>query len=139
MNGTLTFCLTSFSCFFPFLPSLGPLLPKALSGLSMVTINEEAFAFGGLDSNRHYNREIYKLSCKNRSCMWTIMDMELKVPRSHFVAIAVSNSYCTWKNRNTLNILGSIHIWRQILGCTVNDYRNSKLGKIWENLLRICI
>lgn len=95
----MTFCLTSGTSlshvFFPFLPSLGPPLPKAMNRLSMVTINEEAFAFGGYDSNYNYNGMIYKLSCKNRSCMWTTMDMELKVPRYRFVAIAVSNSYCT--------------------------------------------
>ena len=47
---------------FSFLLTLGPPLPKALYGFSMLDILGDAYIFGGVDSGWNQNSAIYQLS-----------------------------------------------------------------------------
>ena len=74
-----------------FLPTLGPPLPKALYGISIVEIQGDAFLFGG------YNTAIYQLTCSSGTCSWSTLNQELKVSRSSTVAIPVPDNFCKGK------------------------------------------
>ena len=76
--------------------TLGPALPKALYGHSMVEIHGDAFVFGG----RHYsdgwneNSAIYRFTCSSGICYWSILNQELKFARRGHVAIPVPDTFC---------------------------------------------
>ena len=74
-----------------FLLTLGPPLPKALYGISIVEIQGDAFLFGGSGSNS----AIYQLTCSSGTCSWSTNNQELKVGRQYHVAIPVPDSFCT--------------------------------------------
>ena len=75
-----------------FFLTLGPPLPKALSGISIVEIQGDAFSFGG--SGGGYNGAIYQLTCSSGICSWSTLNQELKVARHDTVAIPVPDSFC---------------------------------------------
>ena len=82
-----------------FLLTLGPPLPKALYGISIVEIQGDAFSFGGkyYSSGYKYNSAIYQLTCSSGICSWSTLNQELKVGRYHAVAIPVPDNFCEGK------------------------------------------
>ena len=78
-----------------FLLTLGPPLPKQLSGFSMLEIHGDAYIFGGYDAGYNYNSAIYKLTCSSGICSWSTLNQELKVARFRTVAIRVPDNFCT--------------------------------------------
>ena len=84
----------TFTVPFSFLLPLGPVLPKALAGLSTVEIHGDAFVFGGYLGSSNYNYAIYKLTCSSGSCSWSTLNQELKVRRDNSVAIHVPDTFC---------------------------------------------
>ena len=78
-----------------FLLTLGPPLPKALYGISIVEIQGDAFLFGGRDSSNDYNSAIYQLTCSSGICSWSTLNQELKVGREFTVVIPVPDNFCT--------------------------------------------
>ena len=79
---------------FSFLLTLGPPLPKALSGFSMLEIHGDAYTFGGRDSGYNYNSVIYQLTCSSGICSWSTLNQELKVARYDTVAIPLPDNFC---------------------------------------------
>ena len=77
--------------------TVGPPLPKALIGISVVEIQGDAFLFGGRDSGWNYNSAIYQLTCSSGNCSWSTLNQELKVPRYYTVAIPVQGNFCKGK------------------------------------------
>ena len=75
-----------------FLLNLGPALPKALWGSSIIEIQGDIFLFGGADD--FYNSAIYQLSCSSGICSWATLNQELKAARTWTVAIPVPDSFC---------------------------------------------
>ena len=73
---------------------LGPALPRALWGHSMVEVGENLYIIGG-DSDDDYLKEIHKLTCVSGSCSWTTLTQQLKEERMNVVAIPVMESFCT--------------------------------------------
>ena len=73
--------------------TLGPPLPKALYGISIVEIQGDAFLFGGYSGG--YNAAIYQLTCFSGICSWSTLNQELKVGRRYTVAIPVPDNFCT--------------------------------------------
>ena len=76
-----------------FFLTLGPRLPKALGGISILEIQGDAFLFGGSGSNS----AIYQLTCSSGICSWSTLNQELKVARSKTVAIPVPDNFCKGK------------------------------------------
>merc|ERR1719270_891683 len=70
----------------------GPSLPKAMRGLSMITIDNDGFVFGGYDGG--YNKEVFKISCANKNCQWSTTDKVLDNGRLDTVAIPISPTLC---------------------------------------------
>ena len=77
-----------------FLLTLGPPLPKALRGHSMLEIHGDAYIFGGKDNGNNYNSAIYQLTCSSGICSWSTLNQELKVAREYTVAIRVPDNLC---------------------------------------------
>ena len=75
-----------------FFLTLGPPLPKAIWGHSVVEIQGDAFLFGGGSSD--YNSAIYQLTCSSGICSWSTLNQELKVARYLTVAIPVPDNFC---------------------------------------------
>ena len=82
----------SFTVPFSSLITLGPPLPKALYGLSVLEIHGDAFVFGGYGGG--YNSAIYQLTCSSGICSWSTLNQELKVARERTVAIPVPDTFC---------------------------------------------
>ena len=82
-----------FIYFFPFLLTLGPPLPKAIEGLSMLDMHGDTYVIGGYGGG--YNSAIYQLSCSSGLCSWTTLNQQLKVGRRNLVAIPVQDNFCT--------------------------------------------
>ena len=82
-----------FTLFFFLFLTLGPALPKALSGHSMLEIQGDVFLFGGYGSG--YNSAIYQLSCSSGICSWATLNKGLNVARALTLAIPVPDSFCT--------------------------------------------
>ena len=72
---------------------LGPVLPKALIGHSMVEIQGDVFLFGGSGIDG-YNAAIYQLSCSSGIFSWATLNQALKVGREYTVVIPVPDSFC---------------------------------------------
>ena len=83
-----------FTLFFFIFLTLGPALPKMLSGHSMFEVQGDAFLFGGYDSVSLYNLAIYQLSCSSGICSWSTINQELKLGRLWTVAIPVPDTFC---------------------------------------------
>ena len=79
--------------FFFFLLTLGPPLPKALNGFSMLEMNGDTYVFGG--NSGAYESSIYQLSCSSGICSWSTLNQQLKVGRYYSVAIVVPDHFCT--------------------------------------------
>ena len=84
-----------------FLLTLGPPLPKALWGHSVVEIQGDAFLFGGylgwFDNSYNYNSAIYQLTCSSGICSWSTLNQELKVARYLTVAVPLPDNFCEGK------------------------------------------
>ena len=84
-----------FTLFFFIFLTLGPALPKALEGPSMLEIQGDVFLFGGDDRSYVYNSVIYQLSCSSGICSWATLNQALTVRRYFTVAIPVPDYFCT--------------------------------------------
>ena len=91
-----------FHLFFFFLLTLGPPLPKAMYGFSMLELKGDAYVIGGGNYNAHAPTTtdravstIYKLSCSSGLCCWTTLSQQLKVARVNLVAMPVQDNFCT--------------------------------------------
>jgi hypothetical protein len=82
-----------FHFIFFFLLTLGPPLPKAIRGFSMLEMNGDTYVIGGYSGA--YESSIYQLSCSSGLCSWTTLNQQLKVARRFLVAIAVQDNFCT--------------------------------------------
>ena len=81
---------------FLFLLTLGPSLPKKLGEFSMLEIHGDIYVFGGHASSGDFTSGIYKLSCLNIICSWSIVNKSLKEAETRNpIAIAVPDSLCT--------------------------------------------
>ena len=78
-----------------FLLTLGPPLPKAIYGLSMLEVHGDLYVIGGRDSSGTTQSAIYQLICSSGLCSWTTFNQQLKVGRRYAVAIAVQDNFCT--------------------------------------------
>ena len=78
---------------FPLLLILGPDMPKALYGHSLLEIQGDVFLFGGHDGGSE-NSAIYQLSCSSGICSWSAINQALQVARYYTVAIIVSDTLC---------------------------------------------
>ena len=75
---------------------LGPALPKALYGSSMVELGDNLYIIGGHSNDgSSFQREIHQLSCVSGLCSWTRLTQQLKVARTRLVAIPVDNIFCS--------------------------------------------
>jgi hypothetical protein len=72
--------------------TLGPPLPKAIYGFSMLEMNGETYVIGG--NGAGYNSAIYQLSCSSGICSWSTLNQQLKVERTYPVAIVVQDNLC---------------------------------------------
>ena len=79
---------------FLFLLTLGPPLPIALYGFSMLEIHGDAFILGGEIGYANYNSAIYQITCSSGICSWSTLNQELKVARYNTVAIRVPDNFC---------------------------------------------
>ena len=79
--------------FFLFLLTLGPPLPKAMNGFSMLEMHGDTYVIGGWDGSAQSS--IYQLICSSGLCSWTTLNQQLKVARRFTVAIAVQDNFCT--------------------------------------------
>ena len=85
-----------------FLPTLGPPLPIGLSAFSMLSIQGDAFVFGGTTGGAQSylgteQSSIYQFRCSSRICSWTTLNQELKVARYLTSVIPVPDSFCKGK------------------------------------------
>ena len=62
-----------------------------LESHSMVRLGKGQAILGGL-SNNVYQAKIYSMTCSNRNCMISLLDMKLSVPRQEFVAIPIPDT-----------------------------------------------
>ena len=84
-----------FSLYFSFFfLKLGPALPKALFGHSMLEIQGDVFLFGGYGYS-DYNSVTYRLSCSSGICSWEALNQALTLGRRYTVAIPVPDIFCT--------------------------------------------
>ena len=83
-----------FHCFFFFLLTIGPPLPKAINEFSMLEMDGDVYVMGGKDSGFVYQSSIYQLSCSSGLCSWTTLNQQLKVARAYPVAIPVQDNFC---------------------------------------------
>ena len=82
-----------FHCFFFFLLTLGPPLPKAIRYFSMLEMHGDTYVIGGYGGP--VESSIYQLICSSELCSWTNLNQQLKVARGYPVAIAVQDNFCT--------------------------------------------
>ena len=75
----------------------GPDLPDATRGHSSITLSTDLVVVGGEHyvetANLHWTHKVYMLKCKNGTFKWSLMDVQLKTPRSFFVASLIPASY----------------------------------------------
>ena len=78
---------------------LGPALPKALYGSSMVELGENLYIIGGqTNDGSGVQNEIHQLSCFSGLCSWTTLTQQLKVAREFLVAIPTDDTFCSDAN-----------------------------------------
>ena len=70
----------------------GPLLPITLWHHSMVRLGKGQAILGGRGGNSIYHAKIYSMTCSNRNCIISLLDRELSVPKSIFVAIPIPDT-----------------------------------------------
>ena len=73
---------------------LGPPLPKAICGFSMLEMHGDVYAVGGKGSGG-YQSAIYRLSCSSGLCSWSTLNQQLNVARAYPVAIPVQDNFCS--------------------------------------------
>ena len=75
----------------------GPELPDSTSGHSSITLSTDLVIIGGehfIESvNLHWTHKVYMLKCKNGTFKWNLMEIQIKTPRSFFVASLIPVSY----------------------------------------------
>ena len=84
-----------------FFLTLGPPLPKAIWGHSVVEIQGDAFFFGGSDGD--YNSAIYRLTCSAGICGWSTLNQKLKVARNQAVMMQLSTGFSC--NNNLIDVV----------------------------------
>ena len=82
-----------FHLVFSFFLKLGPPLPKAIYGFSMLEMHGDVYVIGGYGSGG-YQSSIYQLSCSSGICSWTTNSQQLQVGRFFQVTIPVQDHLC---------------------------------------------
>ena len=82
-----------FHLFFFLLLTLGPPLPKARRIFSILEMRGDVYVIGGWDGSG-YQSSIYQLSCYSGLCIWSTINLDLKVARASSVAIPVPDYFC---------------------------------------------
>ena len=80
---------------FLFLLTLGPPLPKRLVDFAIHEHYGDIYVFGGKAGSGDSQSAIYKLSCSNIICSWSIINQSLKEATRTRIAIHVPDSFCT--------------------------------------------
>ena len=75
-----------------FFQTSGPFLPLPLGGHSMVRLGKGQAILGGYNSNDGDQAKIYSMTCSNKNCIISLLDRELSVPKSGFVAIPIPDT-----------------------------------------------
>ena len=78
-----------------FFLTLGPSLPKGLVEFAMHEHYGDIYVFGGKAGPDDYQSAIYKLSCLNKLCSWSVNNQTLKEATRNPIAIHVPDSLCT--------------------------------------------
>ena len=72
----------------------GPVLPKGMIGLQMVSIGNQVVISGGYLDGGTYQKDLYKLTCVSQGCTWqSIPPLQLSVARNLHVAVAVPDNF----------------------------------------------
>ena len=74
-----------------FFQTSGPFLPIPLQGHSMVKLGKGQAILGG-HNNGDFQAKIYSMTCSNKNCIISLLDRELSVPKSGFVAIPIPDT-----------------------------------------------
>ena len=59
---------------------------------SMVRLGKGQAILGGLSKNNVYQVKIYSMTCSNRNCIISLLNRELSVPKSEFMAIPIPDT-----------------------------------------------
>ncbi len=73
----------------------GPVLPVELVQASGLSYKNDFYVVGGLIDGGGAVKTIYKLTCSNLQCHWTVMDQELEVARYETVVIPIPDNMTT--------------------------------------------
>ena len=74
--------------------TLGPVLPKALSDISMLEMHGDVYVIGGWGPGGQQS-SIYQLSCSSGICSWSVLNQQLEVARRHSVVMPIQDHFCT--------------------------------------------
>ena len=103
---------------------LGPALPKALQGSSMVELGENLYIIGGqTNDGSGVQNEIHQLSCFSGLCSWTTLIQQLKVPRGSLVAIPIDDTFCYWIGLDQILIK-----YKLMSGTSMKIFSNTKFN-----------
>ena len=94
MKGCQGICNSQPIYIYIFFQTSGPSLPKELYAHSMVKLGKGQAVLGGV-SSYYYNgpqAEIYSMTCSNRNCIISLLNRELSVPNTNFVAIPIPDT-----------------------------------------------
>ena len=80
---------------FLFLLTLGPSWSRGLVDFAMHEHYGDIYVFGGKAGSGDFQSAIYKLSCSNIICSWSINNQTLKEATTTRIAIHVPPSFCT--------------------------------------------
>ncbi len=71
----------------------GPDLPKPLHRSTGISFGNDFIAVGGFTGYTDVPvKTLYKLSCANLDCQWTLMNQELEIARAEVVAIPIPDN-----------------------------------------------
>ena len=97
---------------FYFLLKLGPALPKALIGHSLVEILGDVFSVGGKYNQADFEvpqLSIYQLSCYSGICSWSTVNQQVK--REHAYHVAIPVPFCPTTTTTTKTTTACADIW----------------------------
>ena len=71
----------------------------------MVRLGKGQAILGGKTSNGGYEAKIYSMTCSNRNCIISLLNRELSVPKTGFVAIPIPDtiSGCITGGKNRIS------------------------------------
>ncbi len=88
---------------------VGPDLPIALFGHSMVSLGIGQAILGGFDDNKVFQNKIYHITCSHQFCKVSKMKKELSVPRDTFVVIPIPDSMSGCISQSKFGFIKDFH------------------------------